>query len=123
MQDRFSAERENLMKDWDNSQDRVKVVSEANVKLKALVGAIREKVNILEKENSQLWLKMSQREKEMQDTIEKWRNGKWIDKKDTFISDNDAIGKVENKAIPKVIEKKEYVGVDGSKNNIDDQVT
>jgi hypothetical protein len=87
MNARFGAERNELMKSWDHAEKKTKEVSEANVKLKALVQAVREKVNLLEKENKTVWDEMGHREKAMQDTIEKWRNGKWVQQGEGGISD------------------------------------
>jgi len=124
------------MKSWDTAETRTKDVSEANVKLKALVEAVREKVSLLEKENKTVWETMGRRERVMQDTIEKWRNGKWIQPGEGISDALSGIGydhsdetKHEEVKPPKPVEKKEFVGKErndlsaDNKAAIDDHIT
>jgi len=124
------------MKSWDTAEKRTKDVSEANVKLKALVEAVREKVALLEKENKTVWDTMGRRERVMLDTIERWRNGKWVQPGEGISDVLSGIGydhieetKHEEAKPPKPVEKKVYVGKernDLSANNkatMDDNIT
>lgn len=119
---------------WEHAEKKTKQVSESNVKLKALVSAVREKVGVLEKENKSIWETMARREKAMQDTVERWRTGKWIadNHGENGISDvASGIGYLEGMAEPaeKHVEppkpepKKEYVGTNRNLTKVDDNIT